>query len=434
MSQYYNTAAYPNAYQQSPTPGQKALKNSFGGTLYLIATILFTVTLVIELVSSFLPGTSIAGTVMNLLQTYSYQMGVDIPSEVYDVLPRLLGTSFFSTLIGMIPSILVCLGMWLLWASARAAKMPSSTAGYTILQVMAIISLVGACLGTLLVLVVGVIGLIGISAAGSYMSSYGSSVSTAAPTTVLIIVLLIALIVMVLVIIYHAKLASIYSTCKDVLSLNRAGKKISMYVIVFNFISIFFSIIGSISTIALTTSIAMLGGGFLVLSGISTILGILVTLFETLTFVKARGEFASLQAPVAAAGYGSYNFETGAYNTGSYQTAGYQAPYQTGSYNTQNQNTGYQQNANAYQQQNAAYSQNAYQQPSYDQNAYQQPSYDQNAYQQPSYDQNAYQQPSYDQNAYQQPSYDQNAYQQPQDNQQDVWSSQGQNQDYYGGQ
>ena len=390
MSQYYNS--YPGAYsqnnvQQGPTPGLKALKNSFGSTFYLIAAIAFTLTIVLSLVQSFVPSASIIGTVITYLQQYAAMLGM--PLDDINVASLFSGTNIAGTIIGMIPSILIALGMWLIYASAKKAEIPASTAGYSILQVINIIYLVLVCIATVLVVIGGIIALVGLNSLGSYYGSSGSGTMAVAA-----VVLLVAIIVMVLVIIYYAKLAGIYGISKDVLRYNRSSKKVSMFVIVINFIGLFFTAIGTISSLVSASSMFGLSGTYVLVTVLSAVATFLASLFQTLTFVRARQEFATLGSSKGAAGYQSYNFETGSYNTGSFNTGGFQNPYQTPQAPAQQgQFQQYQQNAypqqgqyqqRAYQAQNAAPQANQYQQyqqaaPQYQQRPQYQPFTPQNA-------------------------------------------------------
>lgn len=385
MSQYYNS--YPGAYnqnQQSSTPGLEALKNSFGSTFYLIATIAFTLTLVFSLLQAFVPSASMAGSIIALVQQYAGQFGVPIPDEFGQITSMLSGTTIAGTIIGMIPSILIALGMWLIFVSAKKAAVPSSTAGYSILQVLNIISMVLMCIATLVLIIFGIIALVGLNSLSGYYGS-GSSSGTMA---IAAIALLVSIVIMVFVIIYYAKLAAIYGISKDVLRYSRSSKKVSMFVIVINFIGLFFTAISTVSSLVSASALMVLPGSFVLITVLSAVVTFLASLFQTLTFVRARQEFAALSETKGAAGYQSYNFETGAYNTGSFSTSkipqvGYQQPSQP-QYRAPQAPQQYQQ----YQQ---------YQQPNYQQ--YQQP---QASYQQPNYQQ--YQQP-------QAPSYQQQAFQ-----------------------
>lgn len=415
MSQYYNS--YPGNFNQGigqeTTPGLKALQNSFGSVVYLIACIAFSLSLIFAFIELFVPSVSSLGGIINLIQSYAYQYGLDMPdmSEL-----AAIGTgSIVGGIIGMIPTILICLGMWLIFVSAKKATVPASTAGYSILQVMNIISVVLMCLSTLLIVIVGIIGLVAVGRYSSYYSYFGYSGPS--PTLILAIVLLLGILIMVFAIIYYVKVAAVYGISKDILRYNRSSRKVSMFVIVINFIGIFFSIISLIVSLTGLSALAMYGIGFAHnwVSTLSSLLSIVVSLFTTLTFIKARSEFSALSQQ-GGASYQSYNYETGAYNTGSYNTGAYQN-FNTGAYQTQN----YQQ-PNTFQQfqqpQQPAY-QDPYQQQPYAQNPdpFQAQPYGQDAYQQP-YQQDAYQQP-YGQDAYQQP-YQQDAYQQnnPYQNQQ----------------
>ncbi|MBO4889095.1 MAG: hypothetical protein J5589_12410 [Firmicutes bacterium] len=330
MSQYYNSypGAYNQNYQQGPTPGLKALKNSFGSPIYLIATIAFTLTLVLSLVEAFVPSASMLGSIVSLIQQYAYQFGVPIPDEFGDITALMSGSSIAGTIVGMIPSILIALGMWLIYSSAKKASIPASTAGYSILQVMNIISMVLMCIATLMLVIFGIIGLVALNSLSGYYG--GSSSGTMA---VAAICLLIGIVIMIFVIIYFAKLAAIYSISKDVLRYNRSAKKISMFVIVINFIALFFSAIGTVSTLVSASAMIVLPTTYVLMTILSAVASFVASLLQTLTFVRARQEFSALTENKGAAGYQSYNFETGAYNTGSFNTGaipqtGYQQPYQ----------------------------------------------------------------------------------------------------------
>ncbi|MBQ7058498.1 MAG: hypothetical protein IJM83_04255 [Firmicutes bacterium] len=330
MSQYYNSypGAYNQNYQQGPTPGLKALKNSFGSPIYLIATIAFTLTLVLSLVEAFVPSASMLGSIVSLIQQYAYQFGVPIPDEFGDITALMSGSSIAGTIVGMIPSILIALGMWLIYSSAKKASIPASTAGYSILQVMNIISMVLMCIATLMLVIFGIIGLVALNSLSGYYG--GSSSGTMA---VAAICLLIGIVIMIFVIIYFAKLAAIYSISKDVLRYNRSAKKISMFVIVINFIALFFSAIGTVSTLVSASAMIVLPTTYVLMTVLSAVASFVASLLQTLTFVRARQEFSALTENKGAAGYQSYNFETGAYNTGSFNTGaipqtGYQQPYQ----------------------------------------------------------------------------------------------------------
>ena len=410
MSQYYNSypGNYNQGYAQETTPGLKALKNSFGSTIYLIACITFSLTLVLAFVEMFVPAANPLGAILMAVQQYASQMGVDMPSGFN--LPALVsGGGIVGGIISMIPSILICLGMWLIYAASKKATVPASTAGFSILQTMNIIAVVGMCFSTLIVVIAGIIGLVGVGRLSSELSSYGySSVS---PTLILAIALLLAIIVLVFAIIYYVKTAAIYSISKDILRYNRSSRRVSMFVIVINFIGLVFTVISLIVSLAgasVLAAYAPVAGASTLVTVISSVASFLASLFQTLTFVKARNEFSALSTQGGSAGYQSYNFETGAYNTGSYNTGSYNTnTFNTGSYNTANYQTQNYQTGN--------YQQQTYQQPdAYQQQTYQQP----DAYQQQTYQQaDAYQQQTYQQtyqqaDAYQQQTYQQDNYQQ----------------------
>lgn len=409
MEQYYQTNTNPYGGYQQPVykaPGKWALETTFGSPLYLVATILATLNVLLVTIQN------ATGGFLGIFSQVAYYAG--LPSEFTD----LFSASVTKAILGQIVPILVVLGMWLAWAGSRTSKAQASTGGFSLLRVLNIIEAVFTMIG----LVVGVILMIVVMAGGNYVLYSLSSeldMGQGAFTALMIFLLLVVLVIGILAFAYRLKLAGIYKAGKEVALQGRTLTAVSMLVIVFNFLILIRDFISSFGGFTMQSVLNGLGlyiglpSNYAVLNLVIGLTGAVGLLLETITFIRLRKNVGTLsQAP-------AYNaYQTGTYQTAGYANAGYQnTGYQNGGYQSNGYpNTGYTNTAypnSGYQNSNTQTGNyNTYQQPSY------QAPYNQTAYQQTGAQQRpqvtGQNQPSY-QAPYQQP-YQTGSYQKPAQN------------------
>lgn len=353
-------------------PAVEAVKKSGGSVAFLLATITYTVMLLITLISAFGTGSSEYADLL-------YEMTGNY--EVYYTLSSISAGSVVGTLIGSIPTILAAIGMWMAFGASKTRNPRVSTGGFTMISATLIINMVLMCILLALCVVLLIVASIAVSEAMSYASSFSyygySGVDTAVGygITAIIIVFAILFAYLIMTIIYYAKAVGTVRTIKKAANGIVAGKKISLYVIVINFILAGCSLIGLIVNLL----------SFSILSVLSSLLSVVFYILITIPLIQLRGKLSNITA------------ESAMYNTGAYDT------YNTGAYN--NFNTG-----------SVPPVQPQYQQPQYGQQTggyqYQQP---QQQYGQPQAPQYGQQTGGYQ---YQQPQQ-----QAPQQNPQDPWNN-----------
>lgn len=144
-------------------------------------------------------------------------------ASLADTLSTVVTASAGGALVGQIPSILVAVGIWMMYAAAAGEPgKPLKTTGLTIIRVIQIISLVLICLVALLMLVIFGIAL----AAISQVDDAGAAVA------VLAVVLVLVAVIIVLEIIYYVKLMGMVNNFRWTIRTGAPMGNVSTYVAV----------------------------------------------------------------------------------------------------------------------------------------------------------------------------------------------------------
>ena len=297
-------------------PAVAAVKKTGGSALFLIATITYTVLLLLSLISAFMPST--ASTYADLL----YEMTYDY--SVYEAVSAINTGSIVGALIGSIPTILITAGLWMIFGASKTKNPRVSTGGFTMINVVEIFMLVLISIALAVVCIVMLVAALAMYETMSYASSWGFGAESAMgiASTAFIVVFVILILFCVLAIIYYAKLVGSIRVIKKAANGIVAGRKISLFVIVINFIMIGFSVIGLIGNLIMFSFLAFL----------TNLLSIAFQVLITIALIQMRGNLSRIAMENAMnntmGGTGAYTD----YNTGAYEN------YNTGSYN--NFNTG----------------------------------------------------------------------------------------------
>lgn len=306
----YNT--YMNMAPENPAVA--AVKKTGGSALFLIATITYTIIVLLNLISAFMPSTAYAYADLLYEITYDY--------SVYETMSAFNAGSIIGALIGSIPTILIAVGFWMIYGACKTKNPRVSTGGFTMINVFQIIGLVLMSIFLAVVCILLVVAALAVYETNSYMSSwssYGYSGAEAVlgiASTAFIIVFALLILVLVLAIIYYSKLIGSIRVIKKAANGIVSGNKISMFVIVINFILVGFSVIGLIGNLIAFNFITFL----------ANLLTITFNILITIALIQMRGKLNQIVLDNTMSATGSY------YNTGAYEN------YNTGSYN--NFNTG----------------------------------------------------------------------------------------------
>ena len=131
----------------SNNPVLNVIKKVASSPLFLVAIIAYSVQILGSVITAAASGPLFSGMIYNIL----YEFGADIPYEFYNILDSIAmagsGPVIVGTIIGLIPTILICIGLWITYASARSRTSDTmKTSGLTMIKVITVIQLVGTCL------------------------------------------------------------------------------------------------------------------------------------------------------------------------------------------------------------------------------------------------------------------------------------------------
>lgn len=232
-----------SGYSESPVI--TAVKRLSTSALFLTATIAYTVSIVFSLISSLVGQSSIVSSLLRYADLY------DLGGYgAYSYLSTIRVSSVIGTLIGMIPMILLCLGMWLTFAEGSSSGMKKmSCTGLTIIRVISIIFTV----------LLGLVGVISVIVCIIAMVTVGEDA-----IGIMLLCILVIGIVLGLYILYYLKLIQTIGTMRTVVQTETPSDRVSMYVIVMNII------IGVVNVFAALGSVILSRDFFAFLAGVAT--------------------------------------------------------------------------------------------------------------------------------------------------------------------
>lgn len=230
------------------SPLVNAIQQAGRSMPFLIGTIGYTVYLILTLLSLFIP-------------QYTYTLYSDVLGGV--------GTSI-GAFIGMIPTAIVVIGMWMFYLSCARDEVPS-TAGITLNRgaIITFIVLMGIITGIFLIAALILLG------TGGYSQMYGHSHMASGifswAMSVIVVVFIFILAFCILGIIYYVKLLKTTKILRNTINTGRYCGKLPMYPLIINFLlaalnlfslfsavtgaSIFYKIVTLVAALALVASL-----------------------------------------------------------------------------------------------------------------------------------------------------------------------------------
>ena len=192
--------------------------------LFLVGTIGYSVYVLFELLGSFTGGSEIMNMFNNIMAQSGAYSSMDYQS--LQILSGIFGsTSVISTLLGLIPAMVLVAGIWIVFAAAKQNKLPGIAAtGMTMIRVIVIIELVFACIAVFAVAVIGLLAVVGM---GSLAGYYGDG----APFVVIMaLVMIVILAICAIEIVYYVKLNGMVKSIKETMVTGRPNAKVSLFV------------------------------------------------------------------------------------------------------------------------------------------------------------------------------------------------------------
>lgn len=218
---------YPGDYASSPgmfggivTDATNALKEVASSTKFLVMAICYTA----GLFFSFFASLTSASTFNEMFSNYN--------PYLYDSLNTSLSGIY--VIPAMIPQILVCVGIWMIYTSARDDAVPSvKTTGLSLIKGTMIFNMIGSIIGIVIVLV---ISFIMIAASGSLGDYLGTPYESGIFSAVFGVLIGACIIVAAIVIPYFVGIIKTINTVKNTSLSGVPSDKVSSFVAVMNFI------------------------------------------------------------------------------------------------------------------------------------------------------------------------------------------------------
>ena len=192
--------------------------------LFLVGTIGYSVYVLFELLGSFTGGSEIMNMFNNIMAQSGAYSSMDYQS--LQILSGIFGsTSVISTLLGLIPAMVLVAGIWIVFAAAKQNKLPGIAAtGMTMIRVIVIIELVFACIAVFAVAVIGLLAVVGM---GSLAGYYGDGVPF---VVIMALVMIVILAICAIEIVYYVKLNGMVKSIKETMVTGRPNTKVSLFV------------------------------------------------------------------------------------------------------------------------------------------------------------------------------------------------------------
>ncbi len=224
-------------YSSNPVLNQ--VKTVAASPLALVAMIAFSLQVLVEIFSAANIGNSLISGMYRALNMF----GGDVPYEVYSVIDSIarIGRAPFVmiAILGLIPSILICVGLWLTYASATNRNyVGMKTSGLTMIKVIYVIELIFSAIWLLVSEILILVVAIGVNnLANSYSDYYyyGASYGGASIAIFVVLALIIGAI-FAFQIVYNAKIISSINTAKYTINTGVPSDKISGFVAIWSFI------------------------------------------------------------------------------------------------------------------------------------------------------------------------------------------------------
>ena len=240
------------AQRSGPVSVLELLRRLATSPLYLTGAIAYTCFILFNLVSATSGSTleRLMDQYLSLLFRYG-NMGMGELGEALDqlnsVMPLMRGATLGTALVGQIPAILIAVGLWMLFASAKnRTGEPLKATGLTIIKVITIINLVVVSLAALLVVVVLFL----------LMAALASYEDAIVPAFLAVIVLVAA--IFALAILFYVKLATTIHTMQTSIRTGNASDRVSVYVAVLSILGSVGSLLGILGAGGLSGMLAML--------------------------------------------------------------------------------------------------------------------------------------------------------------------------------
>lgn len=232
VTEYYQPVM-PNS------PAKELVRQIAASPLFLAAVITVSVQMLAQIISIFMPTDimSMLNSVLRMLDAIEPGMGSYMYSELHEVVGALNSTQVVGSITSLIFPALSLTALWMIFASAKRFDGPK-TSGFTILHVLQVFGVIGACFGVLGFVFVAVVIIVLLASLANQFSYSGAGygTDTTALTVLAVVVLVIGLALVVLSLVYEIKVLGSISRAKKAITTGIIVKPASKLITVFCFI------------------------------------------------------------------------------------------------------------------------------------------------------------------------------------------------------
>ncbi|MDP4119930.1 MAG: zinc ribbon domain-containing protein [Bacillota bacterium] len=219
---------------------QNVIKSAGSSMIFLVATILVSLSLLFSIINGFIPV-----NINHIFENTNFRESLGSNySNVYDVFTKYQG--FFSgfSLIALIPTLLICIGLWLFYFTCKDANNPNiKTSGLTIIKGVIIFNFIITCLIPLFFLMALIIASTSLNSLDIPGSGGGAAIG------VMLILFILSCVIVIFPMIYCIFII------KSINNLKRTAQNVSPAMPISNFVAVMNIIFGSISVLAVLSNI-----------------------------------------------------------------------------------------------------------------------------------------------------------------------------------
>ena len=219
-------------YPCAEAPATAAIRQVASSGLFLASVILYSVSILLGILSSTIGSNSLTNQLIDLINTYGaqiyWQTGVDV-SGITPYLYQASHASVLGAIVGKAIPILIAVALWLIYVSSKKPVM--SKTGITIIKVVQIIGLVFMALALLLLLILCFLLIVLL---GEYDAAY-----------IGVIALVLLLLFSGFSVFYQVKIIGCISAASKAVDGDASGS-FSLFVVVMMFIGVAFSVISGL--------------------------------------------------------------------------------------------------------------------------------------------------------------------------------------------
>lgn len=236
-----------NQGSRDATPALALLRKTLSSGMFLAIAILYSVAIICSLIMTVALPAEISDLTAEMKDVFgegmygiSMQSAIDSLEVMEEVMNSMYPIILISSLIGMIPAVLIVIGLWKLYATAKSQNGEAmSTGGLSFIKVAVMIEFIAATvIYAIFIIAMVVLMVVMPSLAGEMFSdSYEAENFAVAMVMVLAICLVVFVAILAVMVLYYLKALKTIKVVKNTMVTGQPDDKVSIFLIVMMFIA-----------------------------------------------------------------------------------------------------------------------------------------------------------------------------------------------------